>query len=93
MFWPAFSTRIGIHPGKRFGKMASIAASPRIRPDPDCPLCPRLADFRKAARKREPDWFNAPVDSFGDANAQLLIVGLAPGMQGANRTGRPFTGD
>jgi len=42
---------------------------------------------------KAPDWYNAPVDSFGDPNAQLLIVGLAPGMQGANRTGRPFTGD
>jgi uracil-DNA glycosylase family 4 len=65
----------------------------RTAPDRDCPLCPRLADFRAQARAREPDWFNAPVDSFGDPNARLLIVGLAPGMQGANRTGRPFTGD
>ena len=73
--------------------MASVAASSRIKPDRNCPLCPRLADFRNAARKREPDWFNSPVNSFGDATAQLLIVGLAPGMQGANRTGRPFTGD
>ena len=62
-------------------------------PDRDCPLCPRLADFRAEARGREPDWFNAPVASFGDPNARLLIVGLAPGLQGANRTGRPFTGD
>jgi uracil-DNA glycosylase len=62
-------------------------------PDRDCPLCPRLADFRQAARTREPGWFNAPVPSFGDEDARLLIVGLAPGMQGANRTGRPFTGD
>jgi uracil-DNA glycosylase family 4 len=62
-------------------------------PDRDCPLCPRLADFRQAARTREPGWFNAPVPSFGDEGARLLIVGLAPGMQGANRTGRPFTGD
>jgi uracil-DNA glycosylase family 4 len=52
-----------------------------------------LADFRQAARTREPGWFNAPVPSFGDEDARLLIVGLAPGMQGANRTGRPFTGD
>jgi uracil-DNA glycosylase family 4 len=50
-------------------------------------------DFREAQRKREPSWFNAPVPSFGDPDARLLIVGLAPGMQGANRTGRPFTGD
>jgi uracil-DNA glycosylase family 4 len=70
-------------------------AAPALRtaPDRDCPLCPRLADFRAANRAREPLWFNAPVDSFGDPNARLLIVGLAPGMQGANRTGRPFTGD
>ena len=63
------------------------------RPDSNCPLCPRLADFRAQTRARQPDWFNSPVESFGDANARLLIVGLAPGMQGANRTGRPFTGD
>jgi uracil-DNA glycosylase family 4 len=62
-------------------------------PDRNCPLCPRLASFREAARAREPQWFNAPVPSFGDPDAALLIVGLAPGMQGANRTGRPFTGD
>ena len=49
--------------------------------------------FATQARAREPDWFNSPVPSFGDPDAQLLIVGLAPGMQGANRTGRPFTGD
>jgi uracil-DNA glycosylase len=62
-------------------------------PDRNCPLCPRLADFRAQARAREPLWFNSPVPSFGDPDAALLIVGLAPGMQGANRTGRPFTGD
>jgi uracil-DNA glycosylase family 4 len=72
--------------------MASTATSPTA-PDRDCPLCPRLAGFRAQIRSREPDWYNAPVASFGDPNAQLLIVGLAPGMQGANRTGRPFTGD
>ncbi|MCC6948323.1 MAG: uracil-DNA glycosylase [Bradyrhizobiaceae bacterium] len=62
-------------------------------PGRDCPLCPRLAAFRKANRKREPDWFNAPVPNFGPRDARLLIVGLAPGLKGANRTGRPFTGD
>ena len=72
--------------------MASTATSPTA-PDRNCPLCPRLADFRAQIRSREPDWYNAPVASFGDPKAQLLIVGLAPGMQGANRTGRPFTGD
>jgi uracil-DNA glycosylase family 4 len=66
---------------------------PAPEPGRNCPLCPRLAEFREQARAREPGWFNAPVDSFGNANARLLIVGLAPGMQGANRTGRPFTGD
>jgi uracil-DNA glycosylase family 4 len=59
----------------------------------DCPLCPRLFDFRTANAKAHPGWFNAPVPSFGDTSARLLIVGLAPGLQGANRTGRPFTGD
>ena len=62
-------------------------------PSPDCPLCPRLATFRKNQRADHSDWFNAPVPSFGDAQARLLIVGLAPGLRGANRTGRPFTGD
>jgi uracil-DNA glycosylase family 4 len=59
----------------------------------DCPRCPRLVDFRTNWREREPDWFNAPVPSFGSIEARLLIVGLAPGLRGANRTGRPFTGD
>lgn len=62
-------------------------------PGRDCPLCPRLVEFRHAARAKNPDWFNAPVPTFGGQDAALLIVGLAPGMQGANRTGRPFTGD
>lgn len=64
-----------------------------IEPSRDCPLCPRLVEFRNEARRRGPSWFNAPVASFGPASARLLIVGLAPGLQGANRTGRPFTGD
>jgi uracil-DNA glycosylase family 4 len=62
-------------------------------PGRDCALCPRLAAFRKNWRAQEPTWFNAPVPSFGPRDARLLIVGLAPGLQGANRTGRPFTGD
>jgi uracil-DNA glycosylase family 4 len=66
-------------------------------PGPDCPLCPRLAEFRRANRAANPDWHNAPVPSFGGLpgglNGALLIVGLAPGLRGANRTGRPFTGD
>jgi uracil-DNA glycosylase family 4 len=64
-----------------------------LAPPHDCPLCPRLADFRAANRKKHPAWFNAPVPSFGPLTARLLIVGLAPGLEGANRTGRPFTGD
>ena len=66
-------------------------------PSSDCPLCPRLGEFRNAWREREPSWFNAPVPSFlppeGPESVKLLIVGLAPGVRGANRTGRPFTGD
>lgn len=62
-------------------------------PGRDCPLCPRLVAFRHEARAAEPDWFNAPVKTFGAPTARLLIVGLAPGLRGANRTGRPFTGD
>jgi uracil-DNA glycosylase family 4 len=63
------------------------------QPGHDCPLCPRLKAFRDDWRAREPSWFNAPVASFGPTDARLLIVGLAPGLRGANRTGRPFTGD
>jgi uracil-DNA glycosylase family 4 len=76
------------------GKPALASAAVRSpEPDRNCPLCPRLVSFREEARAREPTWFNAPVPSFGDPDGRLLIVGLAPGMQGANRTGRPFTGD
>lgn len=64
-----------------------------VEPPQDCPRCPRLVAFRDANQKKFPDYHNAPVPSFGDANARLLIVGLAPGLHGANRTGRPFTGD
>jgi uracil-DNA glycosylase len=66
-----------------------------LQPEPDrnCGLCPRLAAYRASNRTAHPDWFNAPVPSWGDQNAWLIIVGLAPGVQGANRTGRPFTGD
>jgi uracil-DNA glycosylase len=62
-------------------------------PGRDCALCPRLKAFRDDWRGRKPDWFNAPVPAFGPVTARLLVVGLAPGLQGANRTGRPFTGD
>jgi uracil-DNA glycosylase family 4 len=78
---------------------SSASAKPLSRPlenEPgrDCPLCPRLAAFRATNRaEKPPQWFNAPVPSFGDGNGRLAIIGLAPGLQGANRTGRPFTGD
>ncbi len=62
-------------------------------PAKNCPLCPRLAAYRAQNAQAEPGWFNGPAPSFGDPNATLLIVGLAPGRTGANRTGRPFTGD
>ncbi|MGB3809978.1 MAG: uracil-DNA glycosylase [Parvibaculum sp.] len=76
--------------------MANVSAlnpaSP-TEPPRDCPLCPRLVAYRHANQAAHPDWFNGPVPSFGTEDARLLIVGLAPGVQGANRTGRPFTGD
>ena len=62
-------------------------------PNLNCSLCPRLVSFREQNRRENGEWFNSPVPSFGAGTARLLIVGLAPGMQGANRTGRPFTGD
>lgn len=81
--------------------MTPISDAPRpvlaAEPSRDCPLCPRLHGFIAEWRVREPGWFNAPVPTFlppdGDASVRLLIVGLAPGLRGANRTGRPFTGD
>ena len=75
------------------GSSKPSAASLRTEPDRNCQLCPRLASFRAATRAREAEWFNSPVPSFGDPNGRLIIIGLAPGLQGANRTGRPFTGD
>ena len=63
------------------------------QPPADCPLCPRLVAYRHANQAANPDWFNAPVPSWGSADARLLIAGMAPGVRGANRTGRPFTGD
>jgi uracil-DNA glycosylase len=75
-----------------------VATSPpssdtAAEPPYGCPLCPRLATFLDASRVSNPAWFNGPVPSFGRSDARLLIVGLAPGLTGANRTGRPFTGD
>ncbi len=72
---------------------ASAATAFRTEPGHDCPRCPRLVAFRSANRSEYPEWFNAPVPTFGDDDAWLLIVGLAPGLRGANRTSRPFTGD
>jgi uracil-DNA glycosylase family 4 len=66
---------------------------PAPKPGRNCPHCPRLVAFRETWRAREPEWFNAPVPAFGSSEGRLLIVGLAPGLRGANRTGRPFTGD
>src|ERR687889_1640566 len=66
---------------------------PEVEAPRDCPLCPRLVALREELRTVYPDWWNSPVPAFGDPNAWLALVGLAPGMRGANRTGRPFTGD
>jgi uracil-DNA glycosylase len=73
--------------------MQQSAAVGVAEPPRDCGLCPRLAEFRALNQSNAPDWFNGAVPSFGNESAQLLIVGLAPGLNGANRTGRPFTGD
>ena len=71
----------------------AISPVPHVEPPRDCPLCPRLVAFREELRVEHPSWWNAPVPNFGDPSAWLAIVGLAPGKHGANRTGRPFTGD
>lgn len=82
-------------PNRGNGASSRAIAGPATidAPSPECSLCPRLAAFRAANKQREPAWHNAPVATFGKASAELLIVGLAPGLKGANRTGRPFTGD
>jgi uracil-DNA glycosylase len=72
--------------------MAGMVEVPAEAPR-ECGLCPRLVGFRKANQAAEPSWYNGAVRSFGQDSARLLIVGLAPGLRGANRTGRPFTGD
>jgi uracil-DNA glycosylase family 4 len=69
-----------------------VSAVPPEAPK-DCPLCPRLVEYREQNARAEPDWFNGAAPSFGDRTARLVVVGLAPGRTGANRTGRPFTGD
>jgi uracil-DNA glycosylase family 4 len=76
-----------------FAKPAITAVMTFANPPLDCPLCPRLVEFRKANQLAHPDFFNAPVPAFGSLDARLLVVGLAPGLKGANATGRPFTGD
>jgi len=72
---------------------ADLSPIPQAEAPRDCPLCPRLVALRDELRGEQPDWWNAPVPAFGDPDAWLAIVGLAPGRRGANRTGRPFTGD
>src|SRR5687767_13234481 len=72
---------------------ADLSPIPQAEAPRDCPLCPRLVAFRQECRSEHPGWWNAPVPAFGDPEAWLAIVGLAPGKHGANRTGRPFTGD
>jgi len=77
----------------RFATPAELSPVPEAEAPRDCPLCPRLVAFREECRIEFPTWWNAPVPAFGDRSARLAIVGLAPGKHGANRTGRPFTGD
>ena len=77
----------------QFASPADRSPIPQAEAPRDCPLCPRLVRFRAECRAEFPDWWNAPVPAFGDPDAWLGIVGLAPGKHGANRTGRPFTGD
>ncbi len=76
-----------------FASPADLSPIPQSEAPRDCPLCSRLVRLRKQLRVEQPAWWNAPVPTFGDSNAWLAIVGLAPGKRGANRTGRPFTGD
>jgi uracil-DNA glycosylase family 4 len=76
-----------------FASPADLSPIPQAEAPRDCPLCPRLVRLREELRIEHPDWWNAPVPVFGDADAWLAVVGLAPGRKGANRTGRPFTGD
>ena len=70
-----------------------LEATPPPQPDRDCPHCPRLVAMRAANRAAWPDWHNAPVASWGPVSAPIMVLGMAPGLRGANRTGRPFTGD
>ena len=94
-FPPGGEGRSDKRPGEKdaAGSLVLGACAPGATPPADCGRCPRLTDFRLANRRANPGWHNAPVASFGELGAELLIVGLAPGLRGANRTGRPFTGD
>jgi len=76
-----------------FASPVHLSPVPKAEAPRNCPLCPRLVAFREACRDEHPGWWNAPVPAFGDRDAWLAIIGLAPGKHGANRTGRPFTGD
>ena len=76
-----------------FASPTELSPIPKAEAPRDCPLCPRLVRLRQELRSEHPDWWNAPVPAFGEADAWLAIVGLAPGRRGANRTGRAFTGD
>ena len=73
--------------------MAGVMTTRPDQPGRDCPLCPRLVEYRLANRAKWPDWHNAPVPCWGPQGARIMVLGLAPGVKGANRTGRPFTGD
>ncbi|WP_300975216.1 uracil-DNA glycosylase [Sphingomonas sp. LHG3406-1] len=76
-----------------FASPPVVSPVPQAEAPRDCPLCPRLVRFREECRAEHPGWWNSPVPAWGDADAWLAVVGMAPGKQGANRTGRPFTGD
>ncbi len=80
-------------PSSSAASASSLSPSPALTPPPDCAICPRLQAFRQDNRTAYPQFHNAPVSPFGSLRARLLIVGLAPGLKGANQTGRPFTGD
>ena len=86
------ATDLGEFDNRRARRAAApVADTPE--PGRDCPLCPRLVAYRRENQAYDPSWFNGPAPSFGDPEARLLVLGLAPGRKGANRTGRPFTGD
>ena len=87
------STLLDFVGSKRQKNGVTPSPLPATEPPRDCPRCPRLVALREQLRVEHPNWWNAPVPAWGDPAATIAIVGLAPGKQGANRTGRPFTGD